>query len=228
MSRAEEYKQLNTHKASVLTVGGFRPTGNPLASHFGLAPVALPGEGWPSHEGKPLFFVCQLNLTEAPFIPGLLQDVKLITFFIDPKLGLLSEDNGKDWHLRAYKTLDGLTPLKVPEGATVPRGFEAKWNVGDDQPVYDDPDLIVPQGFDNTDVHLENVRRTKIGGYASNIQSEPWWGSGRSHPAQPRYCLQIASEEKVNLQWGDQGTIYIARGTAPGFEDKWYLDWQCY
>ena len=32
--------------------------------------------------------------------------------------------------------------------------------------------------------------------------------------------------DKAGVSWGDAGTIYIARGTAPGCEDEWFLDWQ--
>lgn len=150
-----------------------------------------------------------------------------MTFFVDPEVGNRSEESGKDWVLRAYKWLDSLAPLDRPADAPRVRGFECRWEERLDHPVFDDPELIVPEGFDPSDVELDNVRRTKIGGYASNIQSEPWWGY-RPHPAEPRYCWQVCSEEKVGLIWGDSGTIYLARGTAPGFEDAWFLDWQCY
>ena len=78
----EEYKRLNTRKASALVLGGFKPTGNPLATHFGLSPVARQGELWPLKDGKPLFFICQFNLTECPYVPDILKDIKLLTFFI--------------------------------------------------------------------------------------------------------------------------------------------------
>lgn len=48
------------------------------------------------------------------------------------------------------------------------------------------------------------------------------------HPADPRFCLQINSEEKAGAIWGDGGTIYLAHGTAPGCGDLWFLDWQCF
>lgn len=228
MSSLEDFQRVNTRRASIVHVGGFRPTGDPLATHFCLTPVALPGETWPIHDGKPMLFVCQLNLTEAPVVPKLLQDIAVITFFLDPDVGLRDDTNGKDWCLRAYKTTNELALLAPPTDAPkIERGFECRWEECDDQPVYDDPELIVPEGFDRSDVHLDNVRRTKVGGYASNIQSEPWWGY-RRHPADPRYCLQIDSEDKVGLVWGDSGTIYLARGTVSGSEDDWFLDWQCY
>ena len=108
MSNLAEFRRLNTRKASVLQVGGFRPTLDPSASNFGRAPLGLPGEEWPMWDSKPLLFVCQFNLATAPSVPPLLAGIKLITFFVNPELGELSEENGGDWRLRAYNSLDGL------------------------------------------------------------------------------------------------------------------------
>ena len=121
--------------------------------------------------------------------------------------------------------------MTAPAGtAKLKRGFECRWEALDDHPNYDDPDRVVPEGFDDSvleNAELENVARTKIGGYASSIQSEPWWGY-EEHASAPAYCLQINSEEKVGMVWGDAGTVYLARGTAEGCRDQWFLDWQCY
>jgi uncharacterized protein YwqG len=211
-----------------LQVGGFRPTNNVSASNFGRKPLGSSGDAWPAWDGKPMLFVCQLNLTAAPAVPPLLEDIKLITFFVAPKTGPLQKENGKDWRLRAYKSLIDLAPLTAPAGApTLVRPFECRWEECADYPTSDDPEIQVPEGFEPSDVDLENVRRTKIGGYASHIQSELWWDT-RAHPANPKFCWQIDSEEKASLAWGDNGMIYLARGTARGYEDRWFLDWQCY
>jgi hypothetical protein len=227
MSSLREFKRLNTRKASIVHVGGFRPTGDPFASNFGLRPLGNPGEAWPTSNGAPLLFVCQLNLTAAPAVPELLRDIALITFFANPGLDFAKE-NGSGWSLRAYPSLTGLVPITPPANAPkLKRGFECSWEACDDHPNYDDPDRIVPDGFDDSDVDLENVDKTKIGGYASSIQSEPWWGY-EEHPAAPAYCLQINGEEKVALAWGDGGMVYLARGTADGCKDQWFLDCQSY
>jgi uncharacterized protein YwqG len=228
VSNLEEYARLNTRRASALQVGGFRPTNNVSASNFGRKPLALPSETWPSSNGKSLLFVCQLNLTTAPVLPALLDDIKLITFFVAPKTGPLQKESGQDWCLRAYRSLVDLAPLSAPsDAARLERGFECRWEACDDYPTDEDPDIELPEGCEETDVELDNVRRTKIGGYASHIQAELWWDQ-RVHPASPRFCGQIDSEKKVGLAWGDSGMIYLARGTAPGCAERWFLDWQCY
>ena len=225
---AEEFRRLNTRKTSVLHVGGFRPTFDPAASNFGLAPLGLIGEEWPGWQSKPLMFVCQMNLAMAPAVPPLLSGVQLVTFFIDPELGNLSQDSGSDWILRTYSSLDGLERIAAPAGAPkVKKGFECRWEECEDHPNYDDSETVIPAGSRRPRTGFDNVARTKVGGYATTIQSEPWWGY-TAHPAEPRYCLQINSEEKAGAIWGDGGAIYLARGTAAGCEDQWFLDWQSF
>lgn len=223
----EAYKQFNTRKASILTLDRTRPSGNPFTTHFGLRPLCFKGEEWPQHSGAPLFFVCQLNLTECPYVPDLLSDIKLITFFVAIEGGSPGREGGHNWIVRPYTSFDNLIPLSIPDGCSFERGCEGKWELVDDQPVFDDPDIIVPEGFDNSRIRLNNVHRTKIGGYASNIQSKQWWGR-QHHADAPRYCFQIDSEGSVDLAWGNSGTIYIARGTVPDSKERWFLDCQSY
>ncbi len=98
-------------------------------------------------DSKPLLFVCQLNLATAPAVPALLEDIKLITFFVKPELGTLSEEQGQDWCVRAYKSLDGLVRIAAPSDAPkVKKGFECCWEKQESRP---------------------NVARTKIGGRAA-------------------------------------------------------------
>jgi uncharacterized protein YwqG len=195
---------MSKRKTSIVQVGGFRPTLDPFATNFGLKPLGLPEEAWPESGGKPMLFVCQLNLTNAPVIPERLNDIKLITFFVKPETAQLSEENHDNWSLRAYKSLDGLATLTAPPDAPkIRKGFECRWEESSDT----------------------KAARTKIGGTGSYIQSEPWWDY-RAHAGSPAYCLQINSEEKVGLGWGDSGTLFIARGTTAGCEDQWFLDIQ--
>jgi hypothetical protein len=191
-------------KLSVVQVGGFRPTLDPFATSFGLKPLGLAVESWPESGGKPMMFVCQLNLTNAPVVPERLADIQLITFFVEPDTAALNDENDGNWCLRAYRSLEGLTPMTAPPDAPrIRKGFECKWEESADA----------------------KAARTKIGGSGSYIQSEPWW-QYRAHASAPAYCLQINSEEKAGIMWGDSGTLYIARGTAGGCENHWFLDIQ--
>lgn len=112
MSSAE-FRKLNTRKASALQVGGFRPTFDPAACNFGKWPLGSRGEEWPAWEAKPLLFVCQMNLATAPAVPPLLADIQLITFFVNPEVGVLHRENGADWRLLTYPSLEGLVPRRL-------------------------------------------------------------------------------------------------------------------
>jgi hypothetical protein len=223
-----ELERLNTRRTSVLSVGGFRPTLDPAASNIGVAPLGLPGEVWPASDSKPLTFVCQLNLGAAPVVPERLKDLQLVTFFADLESAKLGRENGQNWVLRTYPSLEGLVRMTAPADAPkLRKGFECRWQEAEDHPNHDDPEIVLPPGDRRPGTQLENVVRTKVGGYASTIQCEPWWGYDR-HPAQPRFCLQINSEEKPGLIWPGGGTVYLARGTAPGSEGMWFLDLQSF
>jgi uncharacterized protein YwqG len=195
--------------SSFLTLGGFRPTGNPYTTNFGLYTMGFPGESWPMVSGRPYLFVCQLNLTETTSMPDCLHDLQLITLFIDPNFALLGEENGNHWQLRAYSSLEGLVKQDAPVKGQLARGFECIWQTAKDYPAD----------------QQENINRTKIGGYPSDIQSAPWWES-KKHPVNPQFCLQVVSEAKVHLSFGDGGTLFFARGKTD--TGKWFLDFQDY
>ncbi|WP_379970306.1 DUF1963 domain-containing protein [Ectobacillus sp. sgz5001026] len=63
----------------------------------------------------------------------------------------------------------------------------------------------------------EQYSRTKIGGFASYIQSPI--------SQDYEYIMQITSEEKPKFMIGDNGNIYIYKSRL---DDEWYLYWDCY
>jgi hypothetical protein len=73
---AGKFRERNTRKASVLQVGGFRPTLAALASNFVPRAGGAARETWPHLEAKPMLFVCQMNLADAPAVPTMLAERK--------------------------------------------------------------------------------------------------------------------------------------------------------
>lgn len=233
----EDFKRLNTRFASVLEVGGFRPQGSPTASHIGLSPVMRADETWPyDSEDRPMQFVAQINLTEAPFLPEILQDIALLTVFVGERC-IQQDFRPGSWELRAYMSLDGLLPVSAP---SQPwhwiKGFECQWRQIEDYPSYDDEQLVLPRDYQLEDdlpeeMHGLNIRRSKIGGFASTIQHEVQFiaalktVNGWELPTQPSFALQLISEEKAQLMWGDNGVLYIGR--QPG-TDEWFASCQFY
>jgi hypothetical protein len=86
--------------------------------------------------------------------------------------------------------------MDIPEGGIYGEtGLACSWEECDDYPSYDDPDKIVPEGFDPVGAELETIEGTKIGGWAAAIQSDPWWDH-REHPAaQKAHVLQFQAQQ---------------------------------
>ena len=184
-------------------------------------------------------FLGQFNLTEAPHVPELLQDISLITVFVSP-----SENEGERWiedamdgdnfAIRAYSSLEGLQPMAFPEGypyASWP-GTELVWEQGQDFPTCEDPDRLDPADLDleleeNDEEDLfclcdSNLRQTKVGGYVSmfGYLQECFW----SEEGDMRPVLQIMDHPELNLKWGSMsGGVHIFRGAEPGLADLWKI-----
>ena len=104
-----------------------------------------------------------MNLTNAPAVPALLDCVDLITFFVMPETEEWPEESDSAWVVRTYACFEGRAPLAVPAGApSVMKGFECGWQACDDYPSLDDPDRVVPKGFDDSELECESAARTKI------------------------------------------------------------------
>ena len=213
------------------------PTGHPLASHIGLAPVMRMGEEWPhDSEGRAMQFVAQLNLTEAPFVPEVLRNVALLTIFVGEKCIERRFDPGS-WVLRAYPSLDGLSPVTTPpQPWHWLKGFECRWQQADDYPSYDDALLRLPDGYSLEDDlpeerHSLNVHRSKVGGFASTVQHEVQFAppikttDGWQKVEEPPFVLQIVSEEKARLMWADNGVLYLGRRPET---NEWFASCQFY
>ncbi len=242
MSDLETYVQLNSRRSSVLEIGGSHLSSELSASHFGLTPLGSPGEDYPLNgSGLPLQLICQLNLSDAPFVPEVLADLKLLTVFVDaPESFHDPEGDRASWCVRGYTTLEGLVPLQ-----DVTHNQENRWLDGSagywlevmDHPCHDDPDLRTVAGVEHSYTRLPNQHRTKLGGYPSSLQHEVCWGHFEMNSdgvlenalqGKVMFALQIDSETKVGLNWGDSGTLYIGRGISADTAGQWFVSWQFY
>ncbi len=244
MSDFETYQQLNSRRSSVLELGGSDLGSKPSASHFGLTPLGLPGEGYPLNaSGLPLQLICQLNLSDAPFVPGVLENLKVLTFFVDaPERFRDPASDRASWCVRGYTTLEGLVPLEAvmhdqDERWLFDDGSIGHWLEVTDHPCHDDPDLQAVAGVEHSYTRSPNQHRTKLGGYPSSIQHEVYWGDfemnadgvlGNALHGKVVFALQIDSEAKVGLNWGDSGTVYIGRGVSADTAGQWFVSWQFY
>jgi uncharacterized protein YwqG len=173
--------------------------------------------------------LCQLNLSEMPFVPPNLNGVHLITVFISAVSLPVDAENGDGWQLRAYPSLDGLVHIETPQLDSAIRAFPIRWELVEaDYPSYEDVAFEFPADVSSDYYDLfELCPSSKVGGWHSLIQSEIYWAPHTRHPANPECVFQIASEEKAHWQWGDAGIGYFGRGTGKN-RDVWVLGWQCY
>jgi hypothetical protein len=215
--------------AIVMEIGGFRPPEGLGGSWFGRVNLALPGEGWPESDGKPLHALAQIDLTQLPFRPPHLEDVAMITLFIGdvPPYDTL---NGDGWCLRAYPDLAQLAPLAPVDTGSRIKPFPMRPSViAADHPSWEDVEIELPEEIDADYNELfPTADGFKLGGWPVLVQSEIEWPRGQGQPRAAEYVFQVDSTEKGHWYWGDGGVGYFGRGTAPGERDRWTLAWQCY
>lgn len=216
------------------------------ASWFGKVRLGLPGEKWPFWNGRPMEAICQINLRDLPFRPSQLEDLEMITLFMDG-LPASNRRNGEGWWLRAYPRISLLKPLACP-------AMQSELNplplVGtllhEDYPF----DVIVDESLPE-DLNLPHDMGMKLGGWPTDFMKFDTWqlndesmpvpaqpsstdfergslDAWLEDPARPAYAFQIASLLECNWSRGDEGHAYFGRGTIPGKQDVWAMNWEWY
>jgi len=212
-----------------MEVGGFRPPDSPFTSWFGRVSFMAAREEWPTHDGRPMVALAQVNMAEMPFRPPRMNDFDFLTVFVAAQgLPHAHEPNGSAWCLRTY-TLDEVVAVEPPETGTHIRPFPMRPSVvEEDYPCHEDL-VTVPSEELVQDYHdaFDNQGGFKLGGWPTLIQSEIFWAPWQKHPATPEFVFQIDSCEKAGWQWGHGGVGYFGRGTAEGQRDVWAHEWQC-
>ncbi|WP_409999038.1 DUF1963 domain-containing protein [Bradyrhizobium sp. SZCCHNRI2007] len=138
------------------------------------------------------------------------------------------EGKGASWCLRTYPSVDALVPLVAPSHGSTIRDTQVLWsNVTPDSPTHDLLPLDLPDNLRDTyyEMNFPRIHATKLGGWPSCVQSEPWWYHQDSDD-DFSFAIQIDSESEVGWMWGDSGTAYFARSQRD--PRKWAFDWQCY
>ena len=129
--------------------------------------------------------------------------------------------------MREYKEGNILVNKDLSNNSSPIKPFPLKSRlIEEDYPIFDGGDIPedimeeleemedseeITDYYDYTECHSEH----KIGGYPCYIQSGINWGEGYE------FVLQIASDEKANLNIIDSGNIYLAKSRLTG-------DWKLY
>src|SRR5215213_1190714 len=186
------------------------------------------GEAWPSHAGRPMSALAQLNLSESSFVPAALAGFAFVSVWLaeDSDGYLIVPDersNGDGWEVRAYRALAELEPTDGPglDGITP---SQLEWQIVDDYPDWEDLVEAVDydrlqellEGGESEDVVGASQNGTKLGGWPSLVQSEISWAPNGEHPIAPTYCLQIDTEQRVGLNLWDNGVLHLGLGVENG------------
>ncbi|MDA1475175.1 DUF1963 domain-containing protein [Bacillus changyiensis] len=212
----------------IAQIGGFRPEVG-RHSWFGGHFYINTKKGWPSDQDGYMIPLLQAYLPE---IPGGIESVGesgMIQVFLNRNtLPLNLAKNGDGWKLIEYRSIDGLQLVDTPKEASLLREFQMKWSLSKttDYPCWEEAwtyaDLTeVNEDDEMSDRFFDDFSRysfTKIGGYASYIQSPVL-----SEDFQ--FVMQIASEEKPRFMVGDNGNLYFFRSLVDG---EWYMNWDCF
>jgi len=226
----EEIRERASKKASKLTAGGFRPTGDDKESWLGRVFLYRDDEGIPKDSaGKELFPLAQIHIPSLPWKPKCLEGIELLTAFIGQKFPGEFEPMGETWLIREYKSLEGLKKKELtatesflkafPVSAEI---FESDWPNWDGGGLDDEAsDAIleledageIEDYYDVADHHYGH----KVGGYPSFCQSGIDAGKGFE------FAFQVSSDAKINLNVVDNGSFQFYRNSSSG-EWKIYYD----
>lgn len=228
ITRIEEIKKQLVKRATGFTTGGFKPTNSNTECWIGRVYLYREDEDIPIDDnGAIMFPLLQICLEELPYVPDALKGTKVLTVFVSKNMPGRLAYNGNNWVIREYKEEDILVFKDICNNSSPITPYPLKSQlVNEDYPVWDSGDIPmdiedelvkmeesgeITDYYDYTDCFSEH----KIGGYPSYIQSGINFGDGYE------FMLQIASDEKANLNIIDSGNFYLAKNSQTG-------DWRLY
>ena len=78
--------------------------------------MLLSDEDFPKNDGNIMTPILQVNLEELPFVPIILKGKAWLSIFMDLEAMLLgSHENGENWLLKTYNSLEDLELKTIPE-----------------------------------------------------------------------------------------------------------------
>jgi uncharacterized protein YwqG len=194
-----------------------------VGSRFRGRPAMASEAKWPEWQGKPMQFICQVNLADLPpgGPAGILPPEGLLSFFCMPDWSYEGPDGGR---IIYSKALSGLSLRPTPDGV---EEYPAKrinvvpnvmclppW----ESDRFDALDLGDEACENYSDFWHEFNAEQKpeqpvhmLLGYPDQIQGDLEYDANQAagtEGARWRLCLQVDTDEAINTQWGDEGRIY--------------------
>ncbi len=221
----DEIRAILARPAVELTTDDSPPVGPAPAGWLGRVNLARPGETLPlDAQGRPMWPLLQLVLTDLPAVPASLATTQALTVFVSPQLPVDTKPapNGQNWLLREYAHGEALVPVAMacPDSPLQPLPLHAGPPVAD-YPVWDGGGMsdkllrnilaleragTIPNYFEWASLH----RGHKLGGWPTFGQPGIEFSPGFA------FVLQIASDARAHLNVVDGGTIFLAKNAATG------------
>ena len=230
--KIKELQRKIARKITYFQTGGVRPRGAIDECWIGRVFACAADEELPTDQnGAPMLPLAQFYLPALPYVPQVLDGVKLLTVFISQDLiGKFDEDMDGLWAIREYKNEGELVikELANPRSQIKPFPLQLKF-AADDTPVWDggglDADVVheilelkrsVGLYYSDVTAGLEYYNCTKLGGYPSFCQSGVSFGDGF------QFVFQISSDEKAGFNVIDGGSLMFAKNPQSGAWSLYY------
>jgi hypothetical protein len=200
---------LIVRKASIANVERRKPYNGIVSSRFGGEAVGLEGEALPTFNGKDMFCLLQVNISELPYVPKELEGIALIVVFLNRDFIPIDSHHADGWLIREYKTIEGLQLLPKANEIDIVQSFSVRWSlVEDDMPDTETAWSLLNKpliGNDelNTLIEKGNYWFTKFGGYPCEIHSKV---------SCENFVFQIRSEQKPQWMCDNNGISYFFKG----------------
>lgn len=224
----EQLKGHISRPATWMSTGGFRPTQALTESWVSRVFVYRENEVIPlDKSGQPMSPLFQLCLEGLPFVPDIVKNTLFLTVFLSPELPMGVTPNGQNWLVREYGYDEPIMRKELHNPDSWFKPFPLKANlIAQDCPVWDGGGLA--SGDSDTIIALEdkgiisdyhhdfpNHYGHKLGGFPSFCQPGVSMGKGFE------FVMQIATDEKANINIVDSGTVFLAKHPKTG-------DWNYY
>ncbi len=230
--KIKELQRKIARKITYFQTGGVRPRGAIDECWLGCVLAYAADEELPvDKNGAPMLPLAQFYLPALPYVPQVLDGVKLLAVFISQDLiGKFDEDMDGLWKVREYKNEDELVikELANPRSQIRPFPLQPKF-AADDTPIWDggglEPDVVheilelkrsVGLYYSDITAGLEYYNCTKLGGYPSFCQLGVSFGDGY------QFVFQISSDEKAGFNVIDGGSLMFAKNPQSGTWSLYY------
>lgn len=215
-------------RPTIAMIGGFRP--NPdEKSWFGGNFLCSTYSPWVSDNSGNMIPIIQIYVPDLNNGKELFGDVELVQVYLNQEtLPIGMTKNGNGWIIKEYKTIENMVSCPTPNDVAILKSFPIHWELHKeyDYPCWEECWNYVDLDYVNKSEELteeffddyDNYNNTKVGGYASYIQSPPSFDMYN-------YVFQISSEEKPRFNIADSGNLYFYKSKD---NNEWFMHWDCY